>query len=112
MAKKPYFLVCYGHVMRISERCDLPGEAMQYCFGIKDDTRITCERREGPSWAYISQKQKRGIILALAQKHYDRTGSVLSGCESDIKKKEKKRESPVPEPVGSLGSPYDPHDTL
>src|SRR4051812_45211178 len=97
MAKKPYYLVCYGHVMRVSDRCDTATEALQYCFGTRFDQGVTTERRTGPSWAYISQKQRRAIIIALAQKHYDRTGNVLSGCAGEIKmKKEKKHEPDVP----------------
>src|SRR4051812_25617708 len=68
---KPYFLVCYGHTMRISDRCDTEAEALKDTFGTRFNEGVTCERRTGPSWAYISGKKKREIIIALAQKHYD-----------------------------------------
>ncbi len=84
---KPYYLVCYGHALRVSSRTDSPTKALKEMFGTKPGGGSTCFEMKGSGWAYISGIKRREFIIKAAQLHYDKTGLVLSGCENEIKRK-------------------------
>lgn len=56
---KPYWLVAYGHALRVSERCDTAREAHRFCFGVDDGG--TAMRIDGKAWAYRSASQPYGL---------------------------------------------------
>jgi len=77
-----YYLCAYGHVMRISERTGNPAKAARECFGTID--RVTTYEMKGKLWRGLPRKTQLVHIGSLAQRHYDETGNVLSGCEKNI----------------------------
>lgn len=85
---KPYYLTCYGHVLRVSSRCDSPSAAFKEMFGLKHLGRDgTCYEVTGSGWIYKTAKQRNELKIAAAQFHYDKTGLTIKGYENDIIKK-------------------------
>jgi hypothetical protein len=80
-----YYLVAYGHVMRISERVPDRTKAALYCFGVSDPDRITAIEMTGKLWKYLTQGVQREYIIVLARLNKEKTGNILTGCEKEVK---------------------------
>lgn len=74
--KRQYYLCAYGHVIRISDKCDDEHQAARECFGVTD--RVTTFPAGTRKDILQSPKKRQELIDLLIAKHKVATGNDVT----------------------------------
>lgn len=69
-----YFAVAYAHVIRWA-KASSANEACKQAYGLVDTNRMTVVQTTNPR--YMRQKDKKEVLDALTERHFEKTGSVI-----------------------------------